>query len=90
MHYLEYDEWAMSTLSNEIRCSGLGYVIGEISAILYVHPHAKIMLTVAMETMKFFIVQISSLRTKFLCISGVPINDMAPMKNCPGVQGRSN
>ena len=40
---------------------------------------------------EFFIVQISlSLRTKILCISGVPTNDFAPMKNCPGVQGRSN
>ena len=39
----------------------------------------------------FFIVQIRlTLRTKILCISGVPINDLAPMKNCPGVQGRSN
>ena len=26
----------------------------------------------------------------FFCISGVPMNDLAPMKNCPGVQGRSN
>ena len=26
---------------------------------------------------------------KILCISGVPMNDLAPMKNCPGVQGRS-
>ena len=25
-----------------------------------------------------------SLRTKILCISGVPMNDLAPMKNCPG------
>ena len=40
---------------------------------------------VAMETMHFFIVQLSlSLRTKILCISGVPMNDLAPMKNCPG------
>ena len=32
-----------------------------------------------------FIVQTSfSLRTKILCISGVPVNDLAPMKNCPG------
>ena len=33
----------------------------------------------------FFIVQLSlSLRTKILCISWVPMNDLAPMKNCPG------
>ena len=36
-------------------------------------------------TMHFFMVQKSlSLRTKILCISGVPMNDLAPMKNCPG------
>ena len=41
-----------------------------------------------METMDFFIVQLSlSLRTKILCISGVPMNDLAPMKNCPGGGG---
>ena len=46
---------------------------------------SRIPLTVAMETMHFFIVQLSlSLRTKILCISGVPMNDLAPMKNCPG------
>ena len=40
---------------------------------------------VAMETMHYFIVQLSlSLRTKILCISGVPMNYLAPMKNCPG------
>ena len=39
---------------------------------------------VAMETIHFFIVQLSlSLRTNFFCISGVPMNDLAPMKNCP-------
>ena len=43
---------------------------------------------VAMETMHFFIVQLSlSLRAKILCISGVPMNDLAPMKNCPGGGG---
>ena len=46
---------------------------------------SRIALTVTMETMHFFIVQLSlSLRTKLLCISGVPMNDLAPMKNCPG------
>ena len=44
-------------------------------------PYSRIALTVAMETMHFFIVQLSlSLRTKILCISGVPMNDLAPMK----------
>ena len=51
-------------------------------------PCSIIALTVAMETMHFFIVQLSlSLRTKILCISGVPMNDSAPMKNCPGGGG---
>ena len=41
-----------------------------------------------METMHSFIVQLSlSLRTKILCVSGVPMNDLAPMKNCPGGGG---
>ena len=49
---------------------------------------SRIGLTVTMETMEFFIVQLSlSLRTKILCISGVPMNDLAPMKNCPGGGG---
>ena len=26
----------------------------------------------------------------FFCISGVPMNALTSMKNCPGVQGRSN
>ena len=51
-------------------------------------PCSRIALTVAMETMHFFIVQLSlSLRTKIFCISGVPMNDLAPMKNCPGGGG---
>ena len=51
-------------------------------------PCSRIDLTVTMETMDFFIVQLSlSLRTKILCISGVPMNDLAPMKNCPGGGG---
>ena len=45
---------------------------------------SRISLTVAMETMHFFIVQLSfSLRTKILCISWVPGNDLAPMKKMP-------
>ena len=41
----------------------------------------KNLATVAMETMHFFIVQLSlSLRTKILCISGVPGNNLATMK----------
>ena len=52
-------------------------------------PMLKNLAMVAMETMHFFIVQLSlSLRTKILCISGVPVNDLATIKNCPG--GASN
>ena len=52
-------------------------------------PMLKNLATVAMETMHVFIVQLRlSLRTKILCISGVPGNDLATMKNCPG--GASN
>ena len=55
---------------------------------MYTHM-LKNLATVAMETKHFFMVQSSlSLRTKFLCISGVPVNDLAVMKNCPG--GASN
>ena len=40
---------------------------------------------VAMETMHFFIEQNSlSLTTKVLFISGVPMNDLTPLKDCPG------
>ena len=46
-------------------------------------PCSRIMLMVAMETMHFFQKSLS-LRTKILCISGVPMNDLAPLKNCPG------
>ena len=40
---------------------------------------------VAMETMHLFIEQNSlSSTTKILCISGNPMNEMAPLKDCPG------
>ena len=39
----------------------------------------------------FFKMQLNlSCTTKTLCISGVSMNDLATMKNCPGVQVRSN
>ena len=51
-------------------------------------PSSRNALTVAMETMHCFKVQLSlSLRTNFFiffCISMIPVNDLAPMKNCPG------
>ena len=44
-------------------------------------PYSRITITVAMETMHFFILQLSlSLRTKIICISRVPINDLALVK----------
>ena len=46
---------------------------------------SRITSMVAMETMHFFIVQKSlALKTNILCISRVPMNDLAPMKNCHG------
>ena len=40
---------------------------------------------VAMETMHFFIEQKSlSFTYKMICISGVPMNDLAPLKDSPG------
>ena len=58
---------------------------GDMVNFVCTPPCSRIALTVAMETMHFFIVQLSlSLRTKILCIFGVPMNDLAPMKNCPG------
>ena len=48
-------------------------------------PSSRITLTVAMETMHCFKVQLSlSLGTKIICISRVPVNDLAPVKNCLG------
>ena len=52
-------------------------------------PMLKNLATVAMETMPFFIVQLSlSLRTNFFLISGVLGNDLATMKTFLG--GASN
>ena len=45
-----------------------------------------------METVHFFIAHLSlSLGTKclFFCISGVPVNDLTPIKLSSGMQGRS-
>ena len=49
-------------------------------------------LRVAMETMRFHIAQTKFfLRTPSFRIQGVPMNNLAPMKNCPGgVQGNLN
>ena len=46
-------------------------------------------LQVSMATMHFNITQIGLFLGKDLfCIQVVPGNNLAPMKNCPGVQGR--
>ena len=49
-------------------------------------------LWVAIETMQFHIAQTKFfLRTPSFPIQGVPMNNLAPMKNCPGgVQGNLN
>ena len=48
-------------------------------------------LLVAMETMHFHIAHAKMiLRTTGFRIQGVPMNNLAPMKNCPGVQGNLN
>ena len=49
-------------------------------------PMLKIPLTIDMEAIHFCIVErrFISLRTKVVCISGVQVNDLGPMKNCPG------
>ena len=49
-------------------------------------------LWVGIETMQFHIAQTKIfLRTPSFPIKGVPINNLAPMKNCPGgVQGNLN
>ena len=54
-------------------------------------PFMRIALPVAMETMHFHIAQ-TNLFLGQLCFAfrGSPINNFAPMRNCPGVQGRSN
>ena len=48
-------------------------------------------LWVAIETMQFHIAQTKIfLRTPSFPIQGVPINNLATMINCPGVQGNLN
>ena len=54
-------------------------------------PCSRIRLTVAMETMHLFHCAIEFFfEDKLICISGVPMNDFTPMKNCPGLKGTSN
>ena len=50
----------------------------------------RIALWVAMATMHFHIAQTGLFFEHFYRIHGIPGNNLAPMKNCPGVQGWSN
>ena len=54
-------------------------------------PFLRIALRVAMATMHFHIAQTNLfLEEQFFYIQGIPGNNVAPMKNCPGwVQNRS-
>ena len=64
-------------------CS-LGYATGEISNFVGI-PSFSIALWVAMKTMHFHIAHTNFFRTPLLFrIQGVPMNNLAPMKNCPG------
>ena len=47
-------------------------------------------LWVAMKTIHFHLAHTKSFRTPLFRIQGVPINKLAPMKNCSGVQGNLN
>ena len=47
-------------------------------------------LLVTMEIMHFYIGHANSFRTTSFRIQGVPVNNLAPMKNCPGVKGNLN
>ena len=47
-------------------------------------------LWVAIETMHFHIDHTKCFRTPSFRIQGDLMNNMAPMKNCPGVQGNLN
>ena len=53
-------------------------------------PFLRMALRVAMVTMHFHKAQLGFfLGTSFFCIQGVLGNNLAPMKDFPGVQGRS-
>ena len=47
-------------------------------------------LCVAVETMYFHIAHTNFFRTPSFCIQRVPMNNSAPFKNCPGMQGDLN
>ena len=53
-------------------------------------PSIRITLWFAMVTMHFHKAQMCLYFGTFFRVQGVPGNNLAPMKNCPGVQGRSN
>ena len=53
-------------------------------------PFLRKALQVAMATMHFHIAHTGLFMGIFFRIQGVPGNNLAPIKNCPWVQGRSN
>ena len=54
-------------------------------------PFLRIALPVAVETIHFNIAQtILFFRTTLFRIKGLPLNNLAPMRNCPGGKCRSN
>ena len=53
-------------------------------------PSIRITLWVAMVIMHFHREQMSLYLEHFFRVQGVPGNKLVPLKNCPGVQGRSN
>ena len=60
-------------------------------AFVVTPPFLRIALWVAMETMQLHIAGISFfLEVKLFVIQRVQKNKLAPMKNCPGGQDRSN
>ena len=52
-------------------------------------PFLRMALRVAMVTMHLHIARTGLFLGTFFSIQGVPGNNLAPMKDCPGVQGRS-
>ena len=57
----------------------------DISNFVCTPLYSRITLTDAIETMHFFHSTKEFTFEDIFCISWVPMNDLAPMKNCPGV-----
>ena len=54
-----------------------------MSTVVGKHPFSN-PLWVAMETLHFHIAHTNFFKTPSFCILGVPINNLAPKKKCPG------